>query len=395
MAKSSRRHADDLRGAGRLATEATRGVTALVEAMHRTIASGPAVLGKPLQGPATLLTSASYGAVRGVSGLVGAGIDAALGGLAPLLGESVPGPTRDALLSVLGGVLGDYLVETDNPLALPMQLRQRGAAFETSDSMQRGDSDTLLVTVHGCCMNDRQWRHDEHDHAEALAQAFGWTRVDVRYNTGLHVSTNGLALAQALERFATGSVDAFERIVVLCHSMGGLVARSAIAQSESRSHVWRRLLRGLVCLGTPHHGAPLERGGNWLDVLLTVTPYSAPLAQLGKIRSAGVTDLRFGNVLEEHWQGRDRFALSDDVRTAVPLPQGVACHAVAGQRGRAGDGLVPVDSALGVHRTESLSLRFPEANTMVARDTGHLELLSSPAVYTQLETWMSALVTDG
>ena len=56
MTKRARNHIDELRGATRLAIEATRGVTALVEKMHVTIASGPAVLGKPLTAPARLTT---------------------------------------------------------------------------------------------------------------------------------------------------------------------------------------------------------------------------------------------------------------------------------------------------------------------------------------------------
>ena len=52
MTKGKHNHIDDLRGASRLAVEATRGVTDLVEAMHRTIAGGPEILGRPLERPA-------------------------------------------------------------------------------------------------------------------------------------------------------------------------------------------------------------------------------------------------------------------------------------------------------------------------------------------------------
>ena len=58
----------------------------------------------------------------------------------------------------------------------------------------------------------------------------------------------------------------------------------------------------------------LERGGQWIHRLLELSRYSAPLAQLGKLRSAGVTDLRYGNVLDAHWEGRDRFAHEGDPR---------------------------------------------------------------------------------
>jgi len=111
-------------------------------------------------------------------------------------------------------------------------------------------------------------------------------------------------------------------LVLVGHSMGGLVARSACHYGGLAGHEWLRRLDKLVCIGTPHHGAPLERGGNWVDVLLGATRYSAPLARLGKIRSAGITDLRFGNLVDEDWNQRDRFARSRDRRVPVPLPDG-------------------------------------------------------------------------
>ena len=105
--KKARRHGDDLRAASRLVVEATDRVTGVVEDMHRTIAGGPDVLGRPLEGPARGLTRLVYGSIRGVTRAVGAGIDAVLAQLAPLLGESVPGPERVALVAALNGVIGD------------------------------------------------------------------------------------------------------------------------------------------------------------------------------------------------------------------------------------------------------------------------------------------------
>ena len=76
---------DDLRGASRLVIEATKSVADVVEAMHLTIASGPALLGRPLERPARALTGPVYAGLRGVTRLVGTGIDAVLAGLAPLV----------------------------------------------------------------------------------------------------------------------------------------------------------------------------------------------------------------------------------------------------------------------------------------------------------------------
>jgi hypothetical protein len=154
------------------------------------------------------------------------------------------------------------------------------------------------------------------------------------------------------------------------------------------------LLRRLAFLGTPHHGAPLEQGGSLVDVALGVSRYSAPLARLGRLRSAGVTDLRFGSVAAEDWRGRDRFGDLRDRRTFVPLPRGVRCYAIAGLRGSVGailgDGLVSVESALGLHRDPALALGIPDAHRWIARGVGHLELLGRPDVYDRLRTWFAA-----
>ncbi len=183
-----------------------------------------------------------------------------------------------------------------------------------------------------------------------------------------------------------------EELVLVGHSMGGLVARSACHVGEAAGHMWRKRLRTLVCIGSPHHGAPLERGGNWIDVLLGISRYSAPLSSLGKLRSAGVTDMRYGTVRDEDWQGRDRFARTTAPKR-LPLPDGVRCYAMAAtlsaaprERGKKlrSDGMVPVDSALGRHKKPSLALGFPEDHQWVGYGMGHLDLLSSPEVYERL-----------
>jgi pimeloyl-ACP methyl ester carboxylesterase len=377
-----RSHVEDLRGASRLAVEATRGVTALVEAMHATIASGPASLGQPLAGPARAATGLAYGAVRGVASLVGAGIDLALTQLAPRLGSSAPGAERDAVIAAINGVLGDYLHETGNPLAIEMRLRHEGAP-----------GGKLLVLVHGSSMTDRHWLQGGHDHGAALARDLGYTPIYLQYNSGLHISSNGRAFADQLERLVAAWPVAIDDLVVIGHSMGGLVARSAC--HAGADHAWRARLRALITLGSPHHGAPLERAGNWIDVLLGISRYSAPLARLGKIRSAGVTDLRYGNVLDEHWHARDRFEHRADDRTPLALPTGVRCFAIAATRSPApgarprSDGLVPVDSALGIHATPALTLGFPDAHRSIAYATSHVQLLGSAAVYDTLRTWLS------
>ncbi len=399
----TRRHASDLRALARLAVTATTGVTDAVEAMHQTIASGPSLLGKPLSRPVRALIPLAYGPVRGVTRLVGAVLDRVLAQLDPLLGESAHGAERDAIVAVLNGAFGDYLVDAANPLAIEMRLRSDSVDLPLEPGALLASlpaaTPKLLVLVHGSSMSDHGWNRGGHDHGAALARDLGYTPVYVRYNSGLHVSTSGRALSGQLEALVKAWPVPLEEVSLLGHSMGGLVARSACHAASREGHTWPRSLLRLVCLGSPHHGSPLERGGDLIGELLGVSEYSAPLARLAQIRSAGVTDLRYGNVLDEDWVDRGRFGGSRDVRRGLPLPVGVACFAVAGTRTQAnanatagkllGDGLVPVDSALGRHERPELTLAFPPERQWVALGTGHVELLSSRAVYEKLREWFA------
>jgi len=390
-----RMSAADLRGWGRLAVDATLGLTDVVEAMHGQIAWLPPPFA-PAPGERTRgLTGAVYGSVRGVTRLVGLGVDAALGSAR---GDAPRSARREAIVAALNGVVGDHLAASDNPLAIPMRLRRDGRPLELEPrALAAALPDAggrVLLLVHGACRDDLGWRRGGHEHGAALARDLGLTPVHLHYNTGLHVSTNGRALAALLEALVRAWPVPLEELSVLAHSMGGLVARSACAHAEGAGHGWTRRLRSMVFLGTPHHGAPLERGGSLLHLALGVSRYSAPLARLGRLRSAGVTDLRHGSLLDEDWLGCDRFAPGRRPRP-VPLPTGVRCHAVAGALVDGapgvqllGDGLVSIDSALGRHPDPARDLAFPEERRFVARGVGHLDLLCDAAVYGAIGGWL-------
>jgi pimeloyl-ACP methyl ester carboxylesterase len=396
---TSRKRADDLRAASKLAVDATQRVTRVVEDMHRTIASGPPILGRPLSLPARVLTSVVYGWIRGVTGLVGMGVDAALAPLTSLLGESEPSAERDAVVAALNGVIGDYLVETGNPLAMEMMFRHAGRELMADPALLQtvfpDTSGRLLVLVHGSGMHERQWKWVDHDHGEVLAHDLGFSPLYLRYNSGRHISENGRELAGLLEELVAAWPVPVKEIVILGHSMGGLVARSACRAAENAGFAWRSKLIRFVSLGTPHHGSPLERGGNMVQLLLGASSYSEPIARLGRLRSSGVTDLRFGNVLDEHWHGKQRFDHETDTRQPLPLPDGVLCYAIAGSLSQSdaakprGDGLVPLPSALGQHERRELCLAFPEEHRWIAFETGHLELLTRREVYERLRSWLA------
>ncbi len=400
MAKISAVHPSDLLGFSRLAVDATSGLSALVEALHHNIARGSGIFDTPSEGPASGITGQVYECIRSVTGLVGGTIDALAAPIVPLPADSGSPPEREALLAALNGILGDYLSATGNPLAICMRLRRRGKPLTLERRALAAaiprPGGKLVVLVHGLCMNDLGWRRKGQDHGAALARDFGYTPLHLNYNSGLHVSTNGRTFAGLLEALAGQWPVPLESFVILAHSMGGLVSRSACHYAAAAGHKWPQRLRGIVFLGTPHHGTPLERIGNVVTAGLRLSPYTDAFARLGEIRSAGITDLRYGNLLDEDWIGRDRFACSGDLRRPVPLPAKTACYAIAATREKKGglsgallgDGVVPVASALGLHEDPGRNLSFAESRQRVMHEMNHFDLLSSAAVYRQIARWL-------
>ena len=397
----------DLRGVTQLATHATLGIARIAEGVHQSVWGSMGVPGGKEPGQTRGLTGFVYQTVHGVTRLVGKGLDAAFAKLEPVLeglADTPPEtPEREAVLAALNGVLGDRLLASHNPLATPMTLRYQGEALDwQAPTKLPGAGAKVLLLIHGLCMNDLQW-HSQHqgqavDHGAALARALGYSPVYLRYNSGLHTSENGHQLATQLEQLLGHWPRPIEELTVVAHSMGGLLIRSALHYAKQGRLRWPDRLKSIVFLGTPHHGAPLERAGNWVDVILGSTPYSKPFAKLAQLRSAGITDLRYGHLLDEDWQGHNRFRRTPDARQRLPLPDGVACYAVAATTAAKrsaladrllGDGLVPLHSALGQHHDPGRSLVFPQAAQWIGYRLNHMELLNSPAVTQQMLAWLA------
>ena len=387
MSGINRRHLSDLRGVTRLAVEATVGITDLVEKLHHTIQLAHPPVGASRAGNTGGLTGFIYRSIRGTTRLVGQGIDAGLTPVTALLPEAAENARRDALVSAVNGISGDHLAQTGNPLAIEMSLRYQGHPID----LERADAVSgivgtavstgkIMLFVHGLCLNEAHWTRDGGNRGEVLATELGYTPLYLRYNTGLPIANNGRDLAVMLENVLRDWPVPVTDLAIVGHSMGGLVARSACHHGSLDGHDWLQYLRSLVSIGTPHHGAPLERGGNWLDAAMDLSPYVAPFTRIGKKRSAGMNDLHHGNI-------------TDIDQEFIPLPSDVECYAMATtlgkKRGRLaerliGDGLVPLDSALGKSKDPGRTLVFPTDRQWIGFETGHMELLGSPGVYKQL-----------
>lgn len=363
-----------------------------------------------IDGVRRVTTSGVLGAVKGVNRLVEAvteaGLDAALG--EEDAGEHAPVAMRsdagggawwaDAALGALNGAVGDHLGPRHDALDLSMRLRV-GARYvdPTPDALADAlpeATDRLVVFVHGLGTTEWSWALGSQEYygapdvtfASQLTADLGATCVFVRYNTGRHVSRGGEELCALLERLVAGYPAELTSLVLVGHSMGGLVCRSACHEAERTGAAWADDLTDVFYLGSPHRGAPLAKLGHALARGLSAIDLPATRV-IGRVldgRSAGVKDLRHGALVEEEW---DAPAPLVD-RDTVPLPH--ARHAfVSGAVTRdaghvatrlIGDLLVRVPSASG---PEWVSETF-DIDATHHGGVLHHELQNHPAVYAHL-----------
>ena len=401
MKNNAHLHSKDLGGLTDILTDATLQITHVAEELSHQIVHPPFLPSTAIQGLISSIAGLAYQAVRLTTKAISIGIKTALTELdSPLL--KLPKEEKEIALAILNGIVGDYLAEQGNHLTIPMQFRSQGIAISMDGAQIQQTipayNEKILIMVHGLCMNDLQWQFKGHNHGEALAKEFGMTPLYLRYNSGRHISENGetfnLLLAALVEHWPVK----IEEIVILSHSMGGLVSRSALHQAQEGSNNWPKLLKKLIFLATPHQGAPLERIGNYIDRFLGAVPYFKPFARLGKLRSSGITDLRFSRLIKEDWVGRSRFDGNDQESTFIPLPTEIEAYALAASINKAadsfsantlGDGLVQLKSALGQHKIAERSLAIPKKNQYIAFETNHLDILASLAVYEKLKSWLA------
>ena len=390
-----------LQGLIRIIADATVGTTDLVEGVHKRVVHPPFLPSTPIQHLITKIAGITYKSIRWSAKLVGSTADKALGEVSSLLDEVETADQSDAMRSVLNGVVGDYLEENENPLKITMQFRHFAKVISPArKSLEKAYptiNGKILLMVHGLCMNDAQWTLKDHNHGALLANELHKTPVYLHYNSGRHISTNGHNLNELLEKLVMNWPVPVEELIIVAHSMGGLVARSALYYGQQQEKLWTRHIKKIVFLGTPHHGAPLERAGNHLHTMLEAIHYTKPFARLGKIRSAGVTDLRYGNIVDDDWQNNDRFKKKADQRQHIPLPEQVECYCIAGTLGKVadsvssrliGDNLVTVKSATGQHKDPAKDLKFKKENILISYETSHLDLLSNPEIYLKMKEWL-------
>ena len=287
--------------------------------------------------------------------------------------------------SALNAAFGDHFAETDSVLAIPMRLHLDGRAIPLERAALAAayptGGDRLCLFIHGLGCDEHCWESagGEQGMPRQLAADTGYTALTLRYNTGLPIAENGAQLAMLLEELLKvwPSAGSIRELVLIGHSMGGLLARSACSQAATAGFAWLARTRMVVCLASPHLGSPLEKLGELTTTALRLSTITAPLARIAAQRSQGIQDLRHG--LGTHAADSPPIAWrfiggcwAEDPNT--PFGQII------------GDGLVTLGSAT-AHAPNG------DVQSRQLGGVGHMELLKDARVYAQIRAWLEASAT--
>ena len=311
------------------------------------------------------------------------------------LGERGPGMVENAI-SALNAWIGDYLSQTGNELQQLMAFYRDNRPVAPEDIAAPGTG-KVCVFVHGLGCNESLWDFPALDegggYGRLLERRCGYMPLYLRFNTGLRISNNGERFASLLERFCVHHDGAITELLLIGHSLGGLVIRSACHLGSEAGHGWVSRVRHVVYLGSPHLGAPLEKTTNVTTSVLGFfnTTATRVIRDLLNTRSVGVKDLRFGNLVENDWFECDPDELLNNRRVPVPWLASARHHLAVGQA-RAGvetfgDAMVLSESAAG--RARGSETGAPAgSDVQVMPGLNHLALARDPSVYEHIERWV-------
>lgn len=321
--------------------------------------------------------------------------------------------------SIVNGAVGDYLHARQNGLGIAMALyhHDRPLPLHREAILQAHPQPTarLCVLVHGLGCNEGVWTYQdparpagETSYGAALQADFGYTPFFVRYNSGLAIAENGRQLAALLADL----VDAFPlpvaELILIGHSMGGLVIRHACHDAAQHQAPWVAHVRQVFYLGSPHDGAPLALLSHIAAEVLTAVPnpITKLIGDIFNLRSQGIKDLRAAPLIDAHSHAHAAAAGEVAPQQVVPWLMTAQHYLAVGALGDdpqhlatilLGDGLVLVPRLPATPPDgEGPDPILPEQIACFPR-TGHLRLARDPAVYEQIRRWCAGEegVADG
>jgi pimeloyl-ACP methyl ester carboxylesterase len=392
----------------RLGGHAFAGLISRIEQVHQTIAGRAFAPAGPASAPAQVIhdsiTDGVYLALRGAGAAAGVLGGKAASLLGPAGQPASSEPAGNLALAALNAVAGEQLGPDLAPLAIRMAVRAAGRdvgmTVRELSAVFGQPTPRLAVFVHGLAETEDSWQRrgaGSEPYGPRLQAEFGYTPVYVRYNSGRHVSDNGHDLAGLLDDLIAAWPVRVDELLLMGHSMGGLVIRSACHYGRQESAAWADRVRHVFYLGSPHLGAPLARAAGFAGWALGKAAETRPFVTLVNGSSPGIKDLRHGYVLADDWADCDQDSCIRDHRHDTPLLAGANHYTISATvtadpshplGAMIGDLLVQPASAHG-RRGAHQQIRFPVGSRRKLGGMHHFDLLNHPDVWAAIRDLLS------
>ncbi|MCU0513667.1 MAG: alpha/beta fold hydrolase [Anaerolineae bacterium] len=315
--------------------------------------------------------------------------------------ETPPVSTWDAQSrSILNGLFGDYLQQRQNGLAIDMAFYRAGRPLALTAAALAHAGPRPVILIHGLGCTEGFWTFPHPDtgqpctYGSLLAADAGCTPFYLRYNTGLSVAENGQRLATLLETLLRHYPVPVTDLLLIGHSMGGLVIRSACYAGQQQHATWIDRVRCIFYLGTPHSGAALAQAAGTAGRILTAipNPITRLIGDTLNLRSQGIKDLQHGTLHAPDVMDDAPAGTPAHHQRAVPWLASARHYliggALTGDPDHAisvlfGDGLVAAPAA-----TASASAApIPADRVRLFPATDHFKLVRDLAIYQQILAW--------
>ena len=312
---------------------------------------------------------------------------------------------RYRALVIFNGIFGDSLEKHQSSFSIQMRIYGKNKPLTLSKKKLNEAglprSGKICLLAHGMCGSEKGWNFKEdpsRNYGSLLEKDKGFTPLFLRYNSGLHISENGKRLSDLLEQLVLYYPVKITELVLVGHSMGGLVFRSACYYGEKEQKSWVKQVKKIFYLGSPHLGNHFELLGKITTSILSLipNPITKAIVKLGDLRSAGIKDLRHGYITEEEWSSENADKLFYWHENKTPLLKSAKHFLICGtiakdadsKWGRIlGDGVVHPSSATGRSLFTSSPIPFVKDHCKTFAGTSHIELQKSLRVYEQILAW--------
>ncbi|MFH1053791.1 MAG: alpha/beta fold hydrolase [Candidatus Woesearchaeota archaeon] len=160
-------------------------------------------------------------------------------------------------------------------------------AFENKYRPSEPSRDAIIL-IHGLATTKKPFNYliTDINHTKQPFQVWTFTYSSTRY-----IDEIAQDLSEAIEK----NVDNYDRIYIIAHSMGGLIAQQALYDAEKSDYSYVNKVKKVILIATPNEGSVVAEAYEYL--FSTLVQKSIPVHEIFRINKKFIDDLTKGRII--------------------------------------------------------------------------------------------------